>query len=598
MYVLRGPRIEHGHWPSAKPATVRKRALRVYTRDPSVRADQGQQTALAIPYEQLANGRGARLQIMPVEHRQLRPGVRMRKWPPLPDLDAAAIVAEDGLPPSTTDPSFAQQMVYAVASWTLERFRRALGREPDYAFADALRLQVYASEMPNASYDRDRRALSFGYFYAHPNTPGRSQGGAMVHTALSHDIIIHEMSHALLDGMRSHLLLPTNPDVLAFHEGFADLVALLAHFSHRDIVEKAIARTPHDLDDAMLMDLGRQFGQSYFGTLAPLRTGVPEPGTPEREQRTELSYRDTLEPHARGAILCSAVMEAFRVVYRRKTADLRALHTDPGMPPTDPMVRLLAKVAAKLAEEFLDIAIRAIDYLPPVDASFGEYLRALVTADHDLIPDDPLGYREALVYAFRRHGVTVDEVLDLGEDSLLWDQPDSAGPLLLNDAALRAMAGQGHLMARVACPLSPCNALANHVEDFLNDNAAQLEQLGLIAPYATGAGPIVIESLRTLRRRGAARSWASGYVIEIVQQRMVDGFGAFHGGCTLIVADNGQIDYVIRKRVNSEERLAQQRLYLAGCGYRYAALVRNPDVPEAQAALARALHGHRWPPCC
>ena len=41
------------------------------------------------------------------------------------------------------------------------------------------------------------------------------------------------------------------------------------------------------------------------------------------------------------------------------------------------------------------------DYCPPVDVRLGDYLRALVTADYDLVPDDPWGYREALVRGFR-----------------------------------------------------------------------------------------------------------------------------------------------------------------------------------------------------
>ena len=40
-----------------------------------------------------------------------------------------------------------------------------------------------------------------------------------------------------------------------------------------------------------------------------------------------------------------------------------------------------------MAERLLTICIRALDYCPPTDITFGEYLRALVTADYDLKPD-------------------------------------------------------------------------------------------------------------------------------------------------------------------------------------------------------------------
>ena len=58
--------------------------------------------------------------------------------------------------------------------------------------------------------------------------------------------------------------------------------------------------------------------------------------------------------------------------------------------------------ASKVAGQMLNICIRALDYCPPVDIMFGEYLRALITADFDLVPNDRLGYRIAFIEAFRK----------------------------------------------------------------------------------------------------------------------------------------------------------------------------------------------------
>ena len=44
------------------------------------------------------------------------------------DLNDNAIVAQDGLPPSESNPQFHQQMVYAVTMRTIRNFERALGR--------------------------------------------------------------------------------------------------------------------------------------------------------------------------------------------------------------------------------------------------------------------------------------------------------------------------------------------------------------------------------------------------------------------------------------------------------------------------------------
>ena len=38
------------------------------------------------------------------------------------------------------------------------------------------------------------------------------------------------------------------------------------------------------------------------------------------------------------------------------------------------------------------MCLRAFEYLPPVDVTFGDYLRALVTADRDLYREDRYGH--------------------------------------------------------------------------------------------------------------------------------------------------------------------------------------------------------------
>src|SRR5688572_27662647 len=133
------------------------------------------------------------------------------------------------------DAHFHQQNVYALAMSTLFEFERALGRAVDWGFSDPshqLKIAPHAFLDGNAYYSRDSESLNFGYF------PGF--GGKRVYTCLSHDIVVHETTHALLDGMRSMYLSPSSPDQAGFHEGFSDIVALLSVFSHREIIEVAL----------------------------------------------------------------------------------------------------------------------------------------------------------------------------------------------------------------------------------------------------------------------------------------------------------------------------------------------------------------------
>ena len=174
------------------------------------------------------------------------------------DLNDPFILIPNGLTPCETDPRFHQQMVYAVASETIEQFENALGRRIHWRRAErpldaakgwcpddilTLNLHPHAMFQANAFYSPEAHAILFGYFRANEQNVGQNLPGQTVFTCLSHDIIVHEMTHAILDGMRSHFMEQTNPDVAAFHEAFADIAALFRHFSHREVLMDAIQRT-------------------------------------------------------------------------------------------------------------------------------------------------------------------------------------------------------------------------------------------------------------------------------------------------------------------------------------------------------------------
>ena len=205
-------------------------------------------------------------------------------------LDAPYLLAQNGLAPSEGTPQFHQQSVYAVASLTIANFERALGRRAlwspgpsldadnpsdDSHFIRRLRIYPHALREANAYFSPAKKALLFGYFPASADDPGDHVPGSMVFTCLSHDIIAHETAHALLDGMHRRLNRATNPDMLAFHEAFADIVALFQHFTFREILRHQIARTRGDIhsQESLLGQLAGQFGRAS-GMRGALRDAI------------------------------------------------------------------------------------------------------------------------------------------------------------------------------------------------------------------------------------------------------------------------------------------------------------------------------------
>jgi hypothetical protein len=231
-------------------------------------------------------------------------GGHNRFYPPV-DLNDPAILMQGGLDPTESDPRFHQQMVYAVAMRTLENFDRALGRVIDFRKKEyqQLRLMPHAFYGANAFYDRDLHAILFGYFRADRNDPGQNLPGQNVFTCLSHDIIAHEMTHAVVDRLKRYFMEPTGEDVLAFHEGFSDIVALFQHFSFQEILRQQIQKSRTDLrSNTLLVELARQFGYAT-GAGKALRSALDKP-------EAKL-YKNATEPHLRGSILVAAVFDAY-----------------------------------------------------------------------------------------------------------------------------------------------------------------------------------------------------------------------------------------------------------------------------------------------
>ncbi len=584
-------------WPEVRP-------LQVYAFDPSVGKFVGNYMTASVRYEKLEPGPvGERFAVIDYD------GTAGTYYTPV-NLDDPKLLISGGLDPSVTDPRFHQQMVYAVASETLQRFESALGRRVHWRLLDrkdvdsnvkslaeaskCLNLFPHAMCQANAFYNPAVHGIVFGYFKASTTDPGRNLPGQTVFTCLSHDIIAHETTHAIVDGIREYFMEPTNIDVPAFHEAFADLAALFAHFSHKEVLLDTLRKTggrlfnqqlradvPIDKKDGStgkddgqptiqsqlagpnpLVALAQQFGEAS-GMDSPLRSAL---GT--KVNSNDINVK--IEPHDRGSILVAAVFDAYFTIYERRTFDLFRIFRagggtiDEGDIPV-PLAERLAAEASRTAEQFFAICARALDYCPPVDITFGDFLRAVLTADLDFRPDDPDGVRDAFMEAFRLRGIIAHGAAAFSEESLFWPKV-KVDPKPLTVMGLVFGDPNGLTKAEK-------DTNGDRLREFANANARLLG-------FRPEHGPIQVPSFHPMFHTGQDGRLYVNMVVELVQTvnlpfgETAPGTFPMRNGVTLLIAQDAtdgnvrpppRVRFVIQK-LWSEEREERVRNYYLATG--------------------------------
>lgn len=583
------------------------RPLKAYAFDPSAGKLLGNEMAMKVRNQHLRPG--------PVVMERLGDSVavidydganKQYYWPV--DLDDRNILIRNGLDPDETNPNFHQQMVYAVVTETIQHFEQALGRRihwrrgyppdcpPDKPTAWrqeniwTLKLYPHAFIGRNAFYSADAHGILFGYFKADDGDVGRNLPGQTVFTCLSHDIIVHETTHAIIDGIRRFFTEQTNPDVPAFHEAIADVAALFRHFTHGEVLRDTLDRTggklyqyqlSSDMDPAKgtdqsfasqsraenpLIALAQQFGEAT-GKRSALRSALSKPATPD-------AIKTVTEPHDRGSILVAAVFDAFFTIYVKKTADLWRIYRAGGGNPNpidipEPLANRLCNEVVTLAEQFFTICMRAIDYCPPVDITFGTYLRSLITADLDLHPVDVLGIRDALMQSFRARGIYPDGAGSFAESSIAWPTAERLNLPPVMGLQFGDPNGLTHAQKESVRPVLQAYAEKNRAA------------LGLDPDPKVEIGVPTFHPVFRINTDGSLRT---DMIVELVQTRNVPlqadapGLGTMplRGGATLIIQrpsvddedafNNGKakVRYVIGKNLFGQE--AQQRLHAEHLG--------------------------------
>src|SRR5262249_10785894 len=143
------------------------------------------------------------------------------------------------------------------------------------------------------------------------------------------------------------------------------------------------------LRKSALLALAQQFGSEVSG----VRNGVLRRSAVLKPSRDYISKPEFAEPHRRGELLVAAMMNAFLHVW---VSRLEARHG---------RYRIVEEGACA-ADHLLTMSIRAIDYCPPTDIEFRDFLSALLTADTELRPNDgKYHYRRILLKSFADYGI-------------------------------------------------------------------------------------------------------------------------------------------------------------------------------------------------
>jgi hypothetical protein len=417
------------------------RKLTIFALDPSVQVGgKILRTQVEIPNEVLDRGpRGYRVHVIDYDSTRdalYRPG-RIRasmNRDDRPPEDPWADVPDSKLLGSL---DFHAWMTYGVIMKTLARFEFALGRRIQWSFSGhQILVSPHAFSDANAFYSDQAQGLFFGYF---PSLSGRKT----IFTCLSYEVVAHETTHALLDGLRERYMDPSSPQQAGFHEAFADIVALLSVFSAESIVGRLVDLgmpnvsaanirrldlTPEKLRSSALLGLANEMGSELSGIHGQaLRRSVSL--TPSRDYLDSSVYQ---EPHMCGEVLVAAILNAFLDIWIER---LKAIGDSAKLDRNR-----AAEEGAAIAERLLTMSIRAIDYCPPTDLQFCDFASGILTADWELNPkDDTYKIRARLLEWLRAYGIDPRSKGTRGRQEGSWDPPPSTSALKYDQTHFESM---------------------------------------------------------------------------------------------------------------------------------------------------------------
>lgn len=545
----------------------RTQKLTIIAQDPGVRDAQGcmVRALVTLPAETLQPGpSGYRVHVVDYD------AACDKLWEPFAYRSEKGILVDPFAKKSDAellrDPRFHQQNVYAIIMRILARFEHALGRRVSWSFGGhQLKVAPHATCDANAFYSKDDEGLMFGYF-VDPNFKGKrpTAGDGVIFSCLSHDIVAHETTHALVDGLRERYTDPSSPDQAAFHEGISDVVALLSVFALGEVMARLLSSakntihfrelTAEKLRESTLFGLAEEMGSAVHQVRGePLRCSVKLARNPALVNEPEFK-----EPHRRGEILVAAMLNALIDIWAERIQGLRRSSAG------ELNLSRVVEEGQRIADTLLTMSIRALDYSPPVHLEFGDYLSALLTADREIRPDDSIyQFRKALRTSFARYNIKPTSSHGAPEPGL-WRAPEEETDVSLSYA-------RSHF--------EPMQRDPEEVFRFIWENRRALGLYEGVYTQVQSVRPCmrVDEDGFTLRETVAEYVQIirlmppdlkkAGYARPSSTLLPDDREVSLHGGGTLIFDEWGRLKYHIHNRLDNAKKQSERLQYLAEAGY-------------------------------
>lgn len=305
--------------------------------------------------------------------------------------------------------------VFGAVHKTIKLFEEqdALGRRVSWAFgAPQLLVVPRAGEMANAYYERESHSLQF--FRFHDPIDARR----WIYTCNSQDIVAHEASHALLDGIAPDLYSAISPESLAIHEAVADLGALLVSLRCRDLTARVLSMTGGSIENSnAFSSLAEEFGgaldreRGYLRNLNNHNTMRDFPDDEPHDLSTVLSgsfytllnrtYDELRRQRKTNAGLDPHLVSDAEATFVEQSAATQRSQLSPSQPSDFGRdVKALFVAGERLKRTLL----RGLDYLPPGDVNFADLARAVLASDEASHPESST-QREWLTDEFVTRGI-------------------------------------------------------------------------------------------------------------------------------------------------------------------------------------------------